>query len=92
MHDDDFDARAWRLLEAIYELAGGNSGTLVRGKEAAERANIPHTTEDYAPVARHLRDSGQITVQGEYPEAINIAPAGVSTVRRERGDHPPAPV
>jgi DNA-binding XRE family transcriptional regulator len=91
MHDD-FDARAWRLLQAIYDLAGGNPGKLVSAKKAAERANIPHTTEDYDPVARHLRDSGQITVQGEYPEAINITPAGVSTVGREEGDHPPDPI
>jgi hypothetical protein len=84
MHDD-FDERTWRLLEAIYDLAGGNPGKMVSGREAAERANVPHTTEDYDPVARHLRASGLITVQGTYLEAINITPAGVSTVKRERG-------
>ncbi len=88
MHDEDFDVRAWRLLEAIYDLAGGDPGKVVSAKEAAERANIPHTTEDYDPVARYLRDSGQITVQGEYLEAMNITPAGVSTMKRESGDHP----
>jgi uncharacterized protein YqfA (UPF0365 family) len=92
MHDDDFDVRAWRLLEATYDLAGGNPAKLVSAKEAAERANIPHTTEDYDPVARYLQDSGQITVQGEYLEAINITPAGVSTMKRESGDHPPDPI
>jgi hypothetical protein len=75
-------------LEAIYDLAGGNPAKLVRAEEAAERANIPHTTEDYDPVARYLRDSGQITVQGEYLEGINITPAGVSTMKRESGDQP----
>ena len=80
--------RAWRLLEAIYDLAGGNPGKLVSAKEAAQRANIPHTNEEYDPVARYLRDSGQITVQGDYPEGINITPAGVSTMKRESGDHP----
>jgi hypothetical protein len=82
---DDFDARAWRLLEAIYDLAGGNPGTMVSGQEAAERANIPHTTEDYDPVARHLRDYQLIIVQGTYLEVITITPAGVSAVKGERG-------
>ena len=84
MHDD-FDARTWRLLEAIYDLADGNPGKMVSSRKAAEKANVPHTTEDYDPVARHLRDAGQITVQGTYFEVINITPAGVSTVKRERG-------
>jgi hypothetical protein len=83
--NDDFDARTWRLLEAIYHLAGGTPGKMVSGSEAAERANIPHTTEDYDPVARHLRDSGLIRVQGTHLEVLNITPAGVSTVKRERG-------
>jgi hypothetical protein len=82
---DDFDARAWRLLEAIYDLAGGNPGKMVSGKEAAERANVPHTTEDYDPVATHLRDSGLIRLQDVHLEVINITPAGVSAVKRERG-------
>jgi hypothetical protein len=82
---DDFDARTWRLLEAIYELANGNPGVMVSGQEAAERANIPHTTEDYDLVARHLRDSGLITAQEIHLEVLNITPAGVSTVKREHG-------
>jgi hypothetical protein len=82
---DDFDARTWRLLVAIYDLAGGNPGKMVSGTEAAERADIPHTTEAYDPVARHLRDSGLLRVQDDHLEVLNITPAGVSTVNRERG-------
>jgi hypothetical protein len=82
---DDFDARSWRLLETIYELASGNPGVMVSGQDAAQRANIPHTTENYDPVARYLRDSGLITAQDVYLEVLNITAAGVSTVKRERG-------
>jgi hypothetical protein len=81
---DDFEARTWRLLEAFYELSNGNPGEMVRSDEAAERANIPHTTEDFNPVAMHLRDSGLVREQGKGLLVFTITPAGVHAVNENR--------
>jgi hypothetical protein len=76
----NFEDRTWRLLETIYGLADGNPGKMVSGQEAAERANIPHTTEDFDPVASHLRDSELIKAQDVSLEILNTTPAGVRAV------------
>ena len=81
---DDFEARTWRFLEAIHDLADGNPGKMVGSDEIAERANIPHTTEDFNPVAMHLRDSVLIREQGVGLQVFNITPAGVSKVKQGR--------
>ncbi len=45
------EQHAQLLLGVSYDLAEGNPGQWVAGAEAAERANIPFTTQDYDPLA-----------------------------------------
>ena len=82
-----FDEKVYRLLEAIYDLADGNPGNMVSGQEAAQQANIPHTTEDFDPVARHLQNSWLIRAQDVYLEALTITPAGIREIERRKGRH-----
>jgi hypothetical protein len=57
---DDFEARTWRLLEAIYELSNGNPETTVLSAKVAARTDIPHTLNDFYRLARHLKELGLI--------------------------------
>ena len=84
---DDCEARTWRLLEAIYELSGGNPGKMVDGSKAAEMTNIAHTIVDFNPVAMHQRDSGLVGEHGVGLYVFNITPAGIRAVNEGR---PPA--
>jgi hypothetical protein len=73
------------LLEAIYDLAQGSPDKLVASDEAAERAGIPHTIEDFNPVARHLRDSGLIEEPGTVGlDVFRITSAGIRAVEHNR--------
>jgi hypothetical protein len=86
------DERAKReaLLEAIYALAQGRPDKLVASEQAAERADIPHTIEDFNPVARHLKDSGLIEEPGTVGlDVFRITPAGMRAVEQDREDSNP---
>jgi len=86
------DERAKReaLLEAIYALAQGRPDKLVASEQAAERAGIPHTIEDFNPVARHLKDSGLIEEPGTVGlDVFRITPAGMRAVEQDREDSNP---
>jgi hypothetical protein len=73
------------LLEAIYDLAQGSPDRLVASEEAAERAGIPHTFEDFNPVASYLRDSGLIEEPGTVGlDVFRITPAGIRAVEQNR--------
>ena len=73
------------LLEAIHDLAQGRPEKLVASEEAAERAGIPHTIEDFNPVARQLRDSGLIEEPGTAGlDVFRITLAGIRLVERGR--------
>jgi hypothetical protein len=73
------------LLRAFYDLAQGSPDKLVTSEKAAERASIPHTIEDFNPVARDLRDSGLIEEPGTVGlDVFRITPAGIRAVERNR--------
>ena len=73
------------LLEAVYDLARGSPDKLVASEKAAERAGIPHTIQDFNPVARHLRDSGLIEEPGTAGlDVFRITPAGIRAVEQHR--------
>ena len=73
-------------MEAIYDLAQGRPDKLVASEKAAERVGIPHTVEDFNPVARHLRDSGLIEEPGTVGLEVfaGISPAGIRAVEQDR--------
>ena len=79
------NAKRGALLEAIYDLAQGSPDRLVASGKAAEKASIPHTIEDFNPVARDLRDSGLIEEPGTVGlDVFRITPAGIRAVERDR--------
>jgi hypothetical protein len=87
-HDEK--AKREALLEAIYALAQGRPDKLVASEQAAERADIPHTIEDFNPVARHLKDSGLIEEPGTVGlDVFRITPAGMRAVEQDREDSNP---
>ena len=80
-----FDEKAHTLLEAFYDLADGNPATFLASQDAAERAGIPHTVQDFNPLALHLRDAGLIKEPGTVGLGLfKITPAGISEVERYR--------
>jgi hypothetical protein len=77
------EAQAYKLLEAIYDLAEGNPGQWVAGAEAAERAGIPFTMQDYDPLFRYLKQSGLVTTGNlVYNEVCKLTPKGVRVMEQ----------
>jgi hypothetical protein len=73
------------LLEAIYDLAQGSPDRLVASEKAAESAGIPHTVEDFNPVAGQLRDSGLIEEPGTVGlDVFRITLAGIHAIEQNR--------
>jgi DNA-binding IscR family transcriptional regulator len=77
------EEQTYQLLRAIYDLAEGSPGRWVAGAEAAERAGIPFTTQDYDLLFRYLRQSGLITTDDLiHNEVCKLTPKGVRVVER----------
>jgi hypothetical protein len=77
------EEQAYKLLEAIYDLAEGNPGQWVAGAEAAERAGIPFTRQDYDPLFRYLKQSGLVTTDDlVYNEVCKLTPKGVRVMEQ----------
>lgn len=71
------------LLRVIYDLAEGDPGKWVAGAEAAERANIPFTTQDYDPLFGYLKQSGLITIDNlVHNEVCKLTPKGIREVEQ----------
>jgi hypothetical protein len=77
------EEQTYQLLRAIYDLAEGNPRQWVTGEEAAERAGIPFTTQDYNPLFRYLRQSGLITTDNLiHNEVRKCTPKGIRVVEQ----------
>ncbi len=77
------EEQAYQLFEAIYELAEGNPEQWVAGPEAAERAGIPFTPQDYDPLFRYLKQSGLITTENlVHNQVCKLTPKGVRVMER----------
>jgi hypothetical protein len=77
------EEQTYQLLRAIYDLAEGSPGRWVAGAEAAERAGIPFTTQDYDLLFRYLRQSGLITTDDLiHNEVCKLTPKGVRVVEQ----------
>ena len=84
------EEQTYKLLEAIYELAEGNPGQWVAGAEAAKRAGIPFTTQDYDPLFRCLKQSGLITTDNlVYNEFCKLTPKGIRIMEQVRSSTVP---
>jgi hypothetical protein len=79
------EEQAFKLLEAIYELAEGNPKQWVAGAEAAKRAGISFTTQDYDPLFRCLKQSGLITTDNlVYNEFCKLTPKSIRVMEQVR--------
>jgi hypothetical protein len=77
------EEQAYRLFEAIYELAEGNPEQWVAGPEAAERAGIPFTPQNYDPLFRYLKQSGLITTENlVHNQVCKLTLKGVRVMER----------
>jgi hypothetical protein len=77
------EEQAYKLLEAIYDLAEGNPGQWVAGAEAAERAGIPFTMQDNDPLFRYLKQAGLVTTGNlVYNEVCKLTPKGVRVMEQ----------
>ena len=77
------EERAYKLLGAIYDLAEGNPEQWVAGAEAAERAGIPFTMQDYDPLFRYLKQLGLVTTGNlVYNEVCKLTPKGVRVMEQ----------
>lgn len=77
----DFDYKAFRLLRAFYDLAEGNPGTPVRGIDAAHKADIDYSWQEYTTLVAHLKDMewlDNMNIVGD--EMLRITPTGVREV------------
>jgi hypothetical protein len=80
-----FDEKAHKLLEAFYDLADGDPAAFLASQDAADKAGIPHTAQDFNPLAIHLRDTGLIQEPGTVGLGLfRITPAGIREVERHR--------
>jgi hypothetical protein len=85
-HPSPFEEKAYTLLEAIYDLAGGDPTTYVDISEAAERAGLANTAGNINPVCRFLKnDEGYIDRIFAGWDVITITPTGIKAVRQQRG-------
>ncbi len=85
------EEQARQLYEAIYDLAEGNPGQWVAVPEAAERASIPFTTQDYDSLFRHLKQSGLITTDNlVYNEVCKLTPKGIRVMEHVVSSMAPA--
>lgn len=79
----DFDTRAYRLLEAVYDLSGGNPVQPVGGDKAAEKAGIPFTTEGYDPLVHHLTKNELVDFMGTVgTNLLRITPEGIRFIEQ----------
>ena len=80
---DSMEEQASQLLRAIYDLADGHHGQWVAVAEAAERADIPFTAQDYYPSFQYLKQSGLITTDNlVYNEVCKLTPKGARVMER----------
>ena len=66
----DFDYKAFRLLRAIYDLAGGSPGVPVGGADAAQQAGIDYSWLEYSPLMSYLEARGWV-------DSMDIVEGGV---------------
>ena len=59
-----YNARAYRLLEAIHDLAGVDPRTAVLSARVSARTGIPNTCQAFTSPLRYLKELGLIRTAG----------------------------
>lgn len=81
-----FEERAYRLLEAFYELSEASPNVMVFSSKAAREADIPYVMEEYGPLATYLQRFGLIReIDGAVGlHVFRITPVGIRAVEQDR--------
>ena len=81
-------ARAYRPLEAIHDLAGGDPQTAVLSARVSARASIPNTYQAFTSPTRYLKELGPIrttaTTGTGFVGMFLITPTGIRLVESLR--------
>lgn len=84
----DHHAKAYGLLKAVYDLAGGNPQTAVPSVSVSARTRMPHTYRAFSSPSRYLKELGLIRTTGTTGTGIVglflITPSGVRLVEALR--------
>ncbi len=84
----DYNAKAYRLLEAVHDLAGGDSQTAVVSTRISARTVIPNTYRAFSSPSRYLKGLGLIRTTGTTGTGIVgmflITPTGIRLVESLR--------
>jgi hypothetical protein len=80
----DYNAEAYRLLEAVHDLAGGDPQTAV----LSARTGIPNTYLAFSSPSRYLKELGLIRTTGTTGHGLVgmflITPTGIRLVEAHR--------
>lgn len=83
-----YNAKAYKLLAAIHDLADANPNTVVTSARAAAKTNTPHTLRDFYPLARYLKELGLVRTTSIAGTGIvgmfKITPTGIRLVEATR--------
>jgi hypothetical protein len=83
-----YNAKAYRLLDAIHDLAGGDPQTVVLSARVSARTGIPNTYQAFTSASRYLKGLGLIRTTGTTGTGIVglflITPTGVRLVESLR--------
>ena len=60
----DYNAKAYRLLEAVYDLASGDPQTAVLSTRVSARTGIPNNYRAFSSPSRYLKELGLIRTTG----------------------------
>jgi hypothetical protein len=84
----DYNAKAYRLLEAIHDIAGGDPQTTVLSARVSASSGIPNTYRAFTSPSRYLKDLGLIRTTGTTGTGIigmfQVTPTGIRLVESLR--------
>jgi len=84
----DYNARAYRLLEAVHDLAGGDPQTAVLSARMSARIGIPNTYRELSVPSRYLKEPRLIRTTGVTGTGLVgmflITPTGIRLVEALR--------
>ena len=84
----DYNAKAYRLLEAVHDLAGGDPQTAVLSARISARTGIPNTYRAFRAPSRYFKELGLIRTTGKTGTGIVgmflITPTGIRLVESLR--------
>ena len=81
----DYNARAYRMLETIHALAGGDPQTAALSARVSARTGVPDTYRAFTSPSRYLKELGLIRTTGTgIVGMFLITPTGIRLVESLR--------